>query len=474
MLFSSVNFIFLFLPALLAVYFAVPGRLRWLRNLLLLIASLGFYAYGEPKYVLVMLGSILLNYLFGLAVSRFDGRAGKWWVAGAVVCNIGILAYFKYTTFFVGNLNRLFGLSVELWNIVMPIGISFFTFQGLSYVLDVYRGGAAAQRNPLNVALYVSLFPQLIAGPIVRYETVADEIRNRRETLDDFADGISRFVVGLAKKVLLANTIGQATDAAFAVPAGELSAALAWLGAAAYAFQVYFDFSGYSDMAIGLGKMFGFHFLENFDYPYLSKSITEFWRRWHISLGTWFRDYVYIPLGGNRGGTARHLRNILVVWCLTGFWHGAAWNFLVWGLYFGVLLIGEKYLWGALLKRLPGAVQHLYALVLILVGWVLFRANDLPAAGAYLRAMFGFGAGGFLSGQALYVLLEYGAFFAVALVASLPVVPAVQRLLDRRSACRAALFVRYHARNLCLAGLFALSVVYLVSSTFNPFIYFRF
>ncbi len=323
MVFSSVVFLFAFLPAVLACYFLTPRRFRFLRNLILLAFSLAFYAFGEPLYVLVMLFSILLNYVLGFFVEKNRNKQSRVLAcAVAVILNIGILVYFKYTGFFVEILNGMTGLELQMAKITMPIGISFFTFQGLSYVLDVYFDNARVQKNPLNVALYISFFPQLIAGPIVRYETIAEQIEERNENLSDAAAGISRFIMGFGKKILIANNVGLVADAVFSKQPGELSSLLAWFGLIAYSLQIYFDFSGYSDMAIGLGKIFGFHFLENFNYPYISQSITEFWRRWHISLGTWFRDYVYIPLGGNRGGVRRHIRNIVVVWMLTGFWHG--------------------------------------------------------------------------------------------------------------------------------------------------------
>ena len=357
MVFSSISFLFVFLPLLLAVYFLLPARLREGRNLVLLLFSLFFYGYGGPRFLLLMLLSIAVNYAGGLLAAPGQRRR-RLWTGLVTAVNLGLLGWFKYAGFLGANLNRIWtGLPVP--EVALPIGISFFTFQGLSYVLDVYRGEAVAERNPLRVALYISLFPQLVAGPIVRYTTVADEIRSRRETLDAFTDGAVRFLFGLGKKMLLANQLGLLADQVYATRPEFLTTALAWLGAAAYTGQIYFDFSGYSDMAIGLGRMFGFHFLENFNYPYLSQSVTEFWRRWHISLSTWFRDYLYIPLGGNRCAHWKHIRNILVVWALTGLWHGAAWNFLCWGLYFGLLLLGEKYGWGRILERAPAALRHL-------------------------------------------------------------------------------------------------------------------
>ena len=386
--------------------------------------------------------------------------------------NLGLLGWFKYAGFLGANLNRIWtGLPVP--EVALPIGISFFTFQGLSYVLDVYRGEAVAERNPLRVALYISLFPQLVAGPIVRYTTVADEIRNRRETLDAFTDGAVRFLFGLGKKMLLANQLGLLADQVYATRPEFLTTALAWLGAAAYTGQIYFDFSGYSDMAIGLGRMFGFHFLENFNYPYLSQSVTEFWRRWHISLSTWFRDYLYIPLGGNRCAHWKHIRNILVVWALTGLWHGAAWNFLCWGLYFGLLLLGEKYGWGRILERAPAALRHLYAMVLIVVSWVLFRAETLDYAVRFLQAMAGFAQGGLTDGRTTYYLLEFRWELLLAIPAAMPVKSWLQNWLESKSGAAAQALLAWGPKLIAL-GTFGLSFLRLVSSSFNPFIYFRF
>lgn len=473
MVFSSVVFVFVFLPAVLACYFLTPRRLRPLRNLILLVFSLAFYAFGEPVYVLVMLFSISINYILGFFVEKTrPQRARALACAVAVVLNIGVLIYFKYTGFFVEVLNGVTGLGLQTAKITMPIGISFFTFQGLSYVLDVYFGTARVQKNPLNVALYVSFFPQLIAGPIVRYETIAEQIEDRDENLSDAAAGISRFIMGFGKKILIANNVGLVADAVFSKQPGELSFLLAWFGLIAYSLQIYFDFSGYSDMAIGLGRVFGFHFLENFNYPYISQSITEFWRRWHISLGTWFRDYVYIPLGGNRGTVLRHIRNIAVVWLLTGFWHGAAWNFIAWGLYFGVLLVLEKYL--KYTQKLWKPLRHLYALLFILLGWVLFRSPDIGYALGYVKVLFGAGAAGIQNGETVYYLHEYGLVTLLGIIACLPVKDAFLSLIGRFKTDKNEGLVTGHVRNAFVLAVFALSIVYLVKSDFNPFIYFRF
>ena len=355
MVFSSLVFLLGFLPALLLVYFLIPARFRGLRNLVLLGASLFFYWWGASKLVLLMVLSILVNYLGGLLAGQADRRLALFGVIFASVVGLGLLGWFKYAGFLAQTIHDL-GFAIPIPQVTLPIGISFFTFQGLSYVIDVYRGDAPIQKNPLNVALYVALFPQLVAGPIVRYTTVMAEIAHREENLPEFASGVTRFCFGLAKKMVLANSMGQIADGIFNQTAANLDPGLAWVGALAYTFQIYFDFSAYSDMAIGLGHMFGFRFLENFNYPYISRSVTEFWRRWHISLSTWFRDYVYIPLGGNRCSRLKHMRNIFVVWLLTGLWHGAAWTFVLWGLWFCLLLLGEKFLWGKYLEKLPGQI----------------------------------------------------------------------------------------------------------------------
>lgn len=462
MSFSSCIFLFVFLPVLCVMYFAVPARLREARNHILLLFSLLFYAWGEPVFVGVMLASIAVNYLCGrLAVSR--PRLG---VALASMIGLGLLIYYKYAGLLVSTADSVLGMAFPVPQIALPIGISFFTFQGLSYVIDVARRDAPVQKNPLHVALYVALFPQLIAGPIVRYQTVAAEISRRRESLDEAALGVRRFMLGLGKKMLLANTMGQIADRAFALSADKLTWDIAWLGALAYTFQIYFDFSGYSDMAIGLGRVFGFHFLENFNYPYISKSVTEFWRRWHISLSTWFRDYVYIPLGGNRCSKGRWVCNLLTVWLLTGIWHGAAWNFLLWGLYFGVLLLAEKLVLYHILDRLPGAVRWLYAFALIVLGWVLFRADSLHQVVWYVKTMFTPSVG--LHRLTLYSLHEYSVELVLCCIASLPMTP----ILCRREQERGGLWTL--GANLWTLAVFALSVIWLVSSSFNPFIYFRF
>ena len=472
MVFSSLNFLFLFSLGLLVCYFILPERWREGRNFVLLIFSLFFYGYAGMQFLPLMLISILINYSFGLLVCIQRMQIRKVFAMLAVAGNLALLGWFKYAMFTAEVLNNL-GLSVPIPQVALPIGISFFTFQGISYVLDVYRGDAEAERNPLRVALYIALFPQLVAGPIVRYTTVASEICARHETVDDFADGVVRFLLGLAKKMLLANPLGQIADAAFATNIPNLSVAMAWLGVLAYTGQIYFDFSGYSDMAIGLGRVFGFHFLENFNYPYISKSITEFWRRWHISLSSWFRDYVYIPLGGNRCSCLKQIRNILLVWCLTGFWHGAEWTFLCWGLYYGILLMGERFVWGKVLDKLPTFLRRCYVLLLVILGWLLFRAESLPYAWGMLKVMFGLGGTG-LAGQATYWLLEFRWELIAAVICAMPVKKWAEKLLDCNYDRKWAAVISICGPKVLALALGFLSVIKLVSSTFNPFIYFRF
>ncbi len=470
MVFSSASFLIFFLPCLLVCYFLVPSQYRSARNIILLGFSLAFYACGGPPFLLLMLLSIAINYVCGrMAGPEHRPQVRKAGAVLSVVLGLGLLGWFKYAGFFGQMLHAMLPI-IPVPQVVLPIGISFFTFQGLSYVIDVYRGDAAVQTNVLKVALYISFFPQLVAGPIVRYTTVAEEIDDRQESVSEFSTGATRFLFGLGKKMLLANVMAQIADAAFS--ASTPDAAFAWLGALAYTFQIYFDFSAYSDMAIGLGRMFGFHFLENFNYPYIARSITDFWRRWHISLSSWFRDYVYIPLGGNRCSKAKNIRNLLIVWGLTGLWHGASWNFICWGLWFFLLLTGEKYLWGARLERLPTLLRHGYAMLLVIISWVLFRAETLSAALTYLGAMLG--SNGFSgSGQALYHLLEYWPELLCCCIAALPVKQWLQTALERRQTALSAALLCWGPKLAALA-LLAASYAKLVTGSFNPFIYFRF
>ncbi len=467
MVFSSLYFLFLYLPVVLAVYYIVP--LRW-RNLVLLVFNLIFYAWGEPVYILIMFASIAIDYTHGLLVTRNKAkgnlRGARMAVASSVIFNLALLFFFKYWDFIAGSLAAI-GLNfMPVLGLGLPIGISFYTFQTMSYTIDVYRGDAQAQKSIVTFGTFVTLFPQLIAGPIIRYKDLDDQLRQRDHTVDRFASGVQIFVIGLAKKVLLANNIGMLWDVYKATPVSQLTVAGAWLGVLAFAFQIYFDFCGYSEMAIGLGRMLGFEFLKNFDYPYISKSITEFWRRWHISLGTWFREYLYIPLGGNRVSKPRLFFNLMVVWAATGIWHGASWNFLLWGLYFGVLLILEKGFLLKLLQKLPGAVQHLYTLFLVLVSWAIFAVEDFTQLGGYLKAMFGMAGGGGMDGNFLYYLMSYLPILVVAGVASTPAAAIVWKKLPKK-AMVVALPI------LMLAGLLV-STAYLWDATYNPFLYFRF
>ena len=473
MLFSTLIFLIAFLPIVLFGYYVLLRKWRPAQNVFLLFASLVFYAWGEPKFVFVMIGSILFNWLMGLLVDRRrEKKTAKLWIALDVAGNLGLLFVFKYLMFTLGNINTLFGLSLPVPTITLPIGISFFTFQAMSYVLDVYRGDGQVQKNPLYVGLYISLFPQLIAGPIVRYQTVADEIMNRKETWDDFTDGVHRFLVGFLKKVLLANTMALVADGVFDSKE-PVCAAASWLGLIAYTLQIYYDFSGYSDMGIGLGRMFGFHFLENFDYPYISTSITEFWRRWHISLGTWFRDYVYIPLGGSRVKKPRLVFNLFVVWLLTGIWHGANWTFLVWGLMYFVLLTVEK-LTGAD-KKLQGKgwlpVKYIYTMAFVCLGWLVFRADSITAAWAYLRNMLGMGTS-VLDDSFWYYFDNYVVFLIAAAGLAVPLAPWLRKKIDAlpkapRTVCNAVYTVG-------LLSLFLVGISYIVKGSYNPFIYFNF
>lgn len=475
MVFSSVIFLFLFLPAVLAAYYIVPKRFRQLRNIVLLLFSLAFYFYGEPKLILVMIFSIIINYVFGILVhnAKVKNKTGKIQLISAVTINLAILFYFKYFDFFLININTIFKSDIPLKNIVMPIGISFYTFQAMSYVFDVYYDKAGVQRNILKTALYISMFPQLIAGPIVRYNSIDEEISYRNETAERFALGIKRFVSGFAKKIILANSMGLIADEVFALPYDFLTFDLAWIGAVAYSFQIFFDFSAYSEMAIGLGHMFGLTFLENFNYPYISKSITEFWRRWHMSLGTWFRDYVYIPLGGNRTTVFRHILNIFVVWFLTGFWHGAAWNFIIWGLFFAVILIFEKYFLFKYVKNLNTVIAHIYTLILVIISWVIFRSDNMTYAFYYIVKMFSINLSK-TSSQSYFYLLQYRYEWLLCVMFSIPIGQFIRSRISKFEEKPFFGFLYQGIGYFVVISVFFVSIGYLISSTFNPFIYFRF
>ena len=464
MIFSSLTFLFAYLPLTLAVYFLAPLRFR---NAVLLLVSLVFYGWGEPVYISIMVLSTLIDYTHGMLVEKYrdNDKKARWFVGQSVVFNLALLGFFKYWDFLALNLSALPGMNLPRLGLPLPIGISFFTFQTMSYTIDVYRRQAPVQRNLVSFGAYVTMFPQLIAGPIVQYKTVAAELQNRVNTAEDFALGARRFTAGLAKKVLLANSIGALWDAQLAArAAGTLTAAGGWLGILAFGFQIYFDFSGYSDMAIGIGRMLGFRFPENFDHPYLSASVTEFWRRWHISLTGWFREYLYIPLGGSRRGTARTLRNILIVWLCTGFWHGASWNFLLWGLYFAAWLVLEKYVLREALKKAPAWVKHLYTLAVVFTGWGIFAMEDLAVCGGYFSVCFG--GGELWSAADGYTLRSYGLTFLILILASTTLGQRLWRSLPRRAE---------QVLTPVLMGLgLVLCTAYLVDGSYNPFLYFRF
>ena len=467
MVFSSLYFLFLYLPIVLFLYYITP--LKW-RNLLLLLVNLVFYAWGEPVYILIMFLSIGIDYTHGMLVEKYkrrgNDRGARWAVASSVIFNLALLFFFKYWDFVAGSLQAIGFSFMPKLGLSLPIGISFYTFQTMSYTIDVYRDDAKVQRSLVNFGTFVTLFPQLIAGPIIKYKDLGDQIDHRTHSPEQFASGVQIFVVGLAKKVLLANNIGKLWDTILALPARELTTAGAWLGVAAFAFQLYFDFSGYSDMAVGLGRMLGFEFMRNFNYPYISRSITEFWRRWHISLSTWFREYLYIPLGGNRCSKGRWVLNLFLVWAATGIWHGASWNFVLWGLYFWVLLLVEKFVLLRWLKRAPGAVGHLYTLFFVLVSWTIFAIEDFGQLGEYLKVMFGLGGVPLIDGAFKYYAANYLPVLCISALAATPLGAAVYRRLNVRTA-------HILGAVLILAGLL-LCTAYLVDGTYNPFLYFRF
>ena len=468
MLFSSIVFLFSFLPAVMILYYLLPVRFR---NVILLLASLVFYAWGEPVYLFLMLLSILFNYFSGLDIARNlqDKRAAKRSLVFNLIINLAVLGFFKYEGFVLDTLNGILPVHISYHALPLPIGISFYTFQILSYIIDVYRGNVKVQTNLPNFALYVTMFPQLIAGPIVQYADVDEQLASREVSRTKFGEGSMYFIRGLAKKVLLANTSGMIFTEVSGLAKGNIAVMTAWLGAFAYMFQIYFDFSGYSDMAIGLGKMFGFEFNMNFNYPYVSKSITEFWRRWHISLSSWFRDYVYIPLGGNRVSKIKHIRNLLIVWFLTGLWHGAAWNFVAWGLYYGIILIIEKYILSPVLDKLPSVVRHIYSIVLVVIGWVLFFSPSLGGAARYLGMMLGAGAHGVADRESLYLLTTNLVLWIILIIGSTPLTDVRYQHMLRQKKWNTTLL-----NGIVYAVLFILCIAYLVTETYNPFLYFRF
>ncbi len=464
MVFSSIIFLFMYLPFVLLVYYIVPRKQR---NLFLFVVNLIFYGWGEPVFVVLMLFTTAVDYLDGYLIDKYrhNKKLAKIFLVSAMVINLSMLGFFKYAGFIAETLNVLPFVNLPVLTIPLPIGISFYTFQTMSYAIDVYRGDAPVQKNIISFGTYVSLFPQLIAGPIVRYKDVAYQLDHRVETLEQFNRGVKLFMVGLAKKVLIANQMGVMWDAIR--ESGEANGVLgSWIGIAAYSFQIYFDFSGYSDMACGLGNMFGFEFLKNFNYPYISKSITEFWRRWHISLSTWFKEYVYIPLGGNRKGVKRQIFNLLLVWFLTGFWHGAAYNYIMWGLYYGLILILEKFVFKRFLDRLPAALQHIYSLILIMIGWTIFYFEDVGQMGAYFAAMFDFSQG-IIGAKALSITVSYLPLLIVAALASTPL---FAKLYERVKCGK----IMWLPETVYCALVLCLSTASLVNQSYNPFLYFRF
>lgn len=468
MVFSSLLFLFRFLPVVLLLYYAAPRRYR---NGVLFASSLIFYGWGEPVYILLLLFSTAVDFGHGKMVARCklagNMRGAKLFVTSSVLINLGLLGVFKYTDFLLGVFNTATGNQLPLLHLALPVGISFYTFQTMSYTIDVYRGNAEVQRNIVSFGAYVSMFPQLIAGPIVRYSTVAEELTKRRESLSCFSEGIVLFAAGLGKKVLIANQLGQIWDEIIHIFPEQRSIFMVWIGIFAFGMQIYFDFSGYSDMAQGLGRMFGFHFPDNFHYPYESKSITEFWRRWHISLGTWFKEYVYFPLGGSRSGKMIQFRNILIVWLLTGIWHGAEWNFLLWGLYFAALLLAEKFFLHHLLEKCPVFVRWFYAMTAVFLGWVLFAFDDMQAGILYFRQLFGAAGLSFINERTLYIFFTNLILLAAAVIGatSLPVSFCREYIQERSRIILEPLFV---------LSVLLVSVAFLVNSGYNPFLYFRF
>ena len=468
MVFSSAIFLFGFFPLLLGLYFLSKDKFK---NYILLIFSLIFYGFGGPKLLLLMIIIVLIDYIAALFIDSVKSdKTRKLILIITIIVNMGTLFYFKYAGFTLEIINTLTKLNIPVPNIVLPIGISFYTFQAVSYVIDVYRREVSAEKNPCNVLLYVSMFPQLVAGPIVRYKTVAEEIKSRKVSIEDFTAGLERFIFGLAKKLIIANNTGKLADTIYGLDI--LTTPLAWLAAISYALQIYFDFSAYSDMAIGLGRMFGFHFEENFNYPYISKSITEFWRRWHISLSTWFRDYIYIPLGGNKKGIKRQIINLFIVWSLTGVWHGASYNFLLWGIYYFMFLILEKFVLKKYLNKLPKFITHIYTLFVVLIGWVLFRMEGMSNVLNTLKVMFVPTMSETTMAQFRLYIESYWLYLTLGIVLSMPVfIKLREYLLDKKFKNNTFITVMYY---LFVLGIFALSIIFLSQATYNPFIYFRF
>lgn len=463
MVFSSITFLFYFLPITIAIYYIVPKKCK---NIVLLLASLVFYFFGEPAYILLMISSILITYVFGRLIDKYQGTVySKIFLIISIIISVGLLVYFKYANFLIENINLWLRNKVDFIYVALPIGISFYTFQMISYLVDVYRKEAKVQKNILKLAMYVSLFPQLIAGPIVRYTTIDNQIDGRTHTMQKFALGVRRFIIGLSKKVLIANVLGELVNT-FA-SSQEMSILYYWLYAIATMLQIYFDFSGYSDMAIGLGKMFGFDFLENFNYPYIAKSITDFWRRWHISLSSWFRDYIYIPLGGNRTSKLKWIRNILIVWFLTGLWHGAAWNFIIWGLYFGILLIIEKLFLQKILDKAPKVISHIYTLLIVMISFIIFSGESTKEILQNIGGLVGIGKIPLVSPESIYYLKSYIILIIIAIVSATPLLKNIANSKKIEKVARTL-------EPLFLLVLLIICSSYIVDGSFNPFLYFRF
>lgn len=468
MVFSSVVFLYIFLPIMLLVYFIVPKKFK---NAVMIIASLIFFAWGEIRYIFIMLILAVMDYFCGKKIDKyFDNKKKKRLYLGIDVgVNLLILFFFKYADFIISNINLITGFNIPLLNIPLPIGVSFNTFQSLSYIIDVYRGTVKCEKSFYNYLTYTTLFPQIIAGPIVRYETVDEELVDKKISMNNFTKGMKRFILGLGKKVLIANNVGKLWSIIESGSYITLSPALVWLGLVAFALQIYFDFSGYSDMAIGLANIFGMNFDENFNYPYISKSITEFWRRWHITLSSWFKDYIYIPLGGNRKGLAKQIRNILIVWFLTGAWHGASWNFILWGLYFGVILILEKMFLLKFLEKIPAIFRHIYTIFLVLISWLIFAFEDLGKIGEYFKALFNFNYSYSYNSEGIYYLKNYAIIIIIGIILSTPIITKLLKKMETKNKLIPSLITSF-----IYIAIFIFSTSYLVSDSFNPFLYFRF
>ncbi|MDY5213564.1 MAG: MBOAT family O-acyltransferase [Intestinibacter sp.] len=468
MVFSSIVFLFTFLPISLLIYYILPKKFK---NAILLLTSLVFYAWGEPVYIFLMIGTIIFDYIMALKIDKYkkNRKKSKKYFIFTLLVNVGVLVFFKYIGFIIENINSIFSTNISFENLALPVGISFYTFQVLSYIVDVYLGKVKVQRNLISFGAYVTMFPQLVAGPIVQYETIEEQLNYREESLEKFGQGVERFIQGLGKKVLLANNIGMIWTAISAMDLGSMSVLTSWIGIISYTFQIYFDFSGYSDMAIGLGKILGFDFIENFNYPYISKSVTEFWRRWHISLGSWFREYIYIPLGGNRVTLGKQIRNIFAVWFLTGLWHGASWNFIVWGLYYGVILLLEKIVFKKLLEKTPNFIKHIYTMILVMIGWVFFASTNLGYAVEYIKIMFGLGNNVLIDNVGIYYLYTNIVMFVILSICSTPI---IKNKLDRMVIKSKTSYI--NPTLIVYMLILFLATAYLVNETYNPFLYFRF